>query len=53
MQRWYINYSLHFGSVKIHKHCLYWKVFSTEILRKIFLTVSVFLLAKKLYKLSP
>ena len=24
---WSINYSLHFGSVKIHKHCLYWKVF--------------------------
>ena len=31
-----INYSLHFGSVKIHKNCLYWTVFSTDIYRKIF-----------------
>ena len=27
---------LHFGSVKIHKHCLYWKGFSANIYRKIF-----------------
>ena len=33
---WSINYSLHFGSVKIHKICLYWKVFSTEICKKFF-----------------
>ena len=31
-----INYSLHFESVKIHKDCLYWKVFSPDIYRKIF-----------------
>ena len=31
-----INYSLHFESVEIHKHCLYWEVFSTDIYRKIF-----------------
>ena len=31
-----INYSLHFENVKIHKHCLYWKVFSTDIYRKIY-----------------
>ena len=34
---WSINYSLHLGSVKIHKICLYWKVFSTEICKKFFL----------------
>ena len=36
MQIWSINYSLHFENVKIHKHCLYWKVFSTNIYRKIY-----------------
>ena len=33
MQIWSINYSLHFENVKIHKHFLYWKVFSTDIFR--------------------
>ena len=28
--------SLHFRSVKIHIHCLYWKVFCTNIYRKVF-----------------
>ena len=36
MQIWSTNYSLHFGSVKIRKHCLYWNVFSTNIHRKTF-----------------
>ena len=31
-----INYSLYFESFKIHRHCFYWKVFSTDIYRKIF-----------------
>ena len=34
MKIWSKNYLLHFGSVKIHKHCLYWKVFNTDIYRK-------------------
>ena len=42
MQIWSIIYSLHFENVKIHKHCLYWKVFSTNIYRKIFSTVCCF-----------
>ena len=29
------NYVLHFGSVTIHRHCLYWNVFSTDINGKI------------------
>ena len=33
-----INYSLHFESVEIHKHCLYWKAFNTNIYKKIFST---------------
>ena len=37
-----INYSLHFESVNMRKHRLYWKVFSTEIYRKFFLTVWCF-----------
>ena len=36
VQIWYMNYGFHFGSVKIHKHFLYWSVFSTHIQRKIF-----------------
>ena len=36
MQILSIIYSLHFENVKIHKHCLYWKVFSTDIYRKIY-----------------
>ena len=28
--------SLHFGSVKIHQHCLYWKVFCANTYRKKF-----------------
>ena len=35
VQIWSINYVLRFGSVKIHKHCLYWSVNSTNINRKI------------------
>ena len=42
MQIWSVNYSLHFEHNKIHKHCLYWKVFSTDIYRKIFSTVCCF-----------
>ena len=34
-QRRSINYVLYFGSVKVHKHCLYWNVFSTSKCRKI------------------
>ena len=39
---WPVNYVnlvyklLHFENIKIHKHCLYWKVFSTDIYRKIY-----------------
>ena len=41
---WSINYALHFGSVKIQKHCLYWSAFSTDIYKKIiFSTVCYFL----------
>ena len=36
------NYSLHFQSVEIHKHCLYWKIFSTDIYRNFFSTVWCF-----------
>ena len=39
---WSIIYSLYFENVKIHKYCLYWKVFSTDIYRKIFSTVCCF-----------
>ena len=31
MKIWSVNYVLHFGSVNIHKHCLYWSEFSTDI----------------------
>ena len=40
---WSVNYTnlvyklLHFENVKIRKHCLYWKVFSTDIYIKIYL----------------
>ena len=51
---WSINYALHFGCVKIHKHCLYWIVFSTDINRYIifnsFLLFSLLLLVSKLYE---
>ena len=33
---WSINYVLHFESVKIDKHCSYWRLFSTDINTKIF-----------------
>ena len=39
---WSVNYAnlvyklLHFENVKIHKHCLYWRVFSTDIYRKMY-----------------
>ena len=38
-QIWSINYALHFVSIKIHKRCLYWSVFSTDINRKIILNI--------------
>ena len=51
-----VNYVLHFGSVKMHKHCLYWSVFSTDINGKIifnyFLLFSSFLQVSKLYESS-
>ena len=34
MHIWSINYSWHFGSGKIHRHRLYWMVFSNNIYRK-------------------
>ena len=53
---WSINYALHFGSVRIHKHCLYWSAFSTDINTKIvfncLLLFKLFLLVSKLYELS-
>ena len=38
-----INYSFHFESIKIRKHCLYWKVFSTDIYWKIFFNTLLYL----------
>ena len=38
-----VNYVSHFGSVKIHKLCLYWSVFSPDINGKIISTVRYFL----------
>ena len=29
-----VNYTSHFGSLKVHRRCLYWNVFSTDINRK-------------------
>ena len=56
MKIWSKNYSLHFGSVKIYKHCLYWKEFSTDIYRKIIfnylLLFSLYLLVSKFYEFS-
>ena len=53
---WYVNYALHFGSVKINKHCLYWIAFSTDINRKIIfnslLLFKLFLVVSKLYESS-
>ena len=40
---WSVNYVLHFASVKVHKHCLYWNVCSTDINGKLFSTVCYFL----------
>ena len=52
----FMNYALHFGRVKIHKHCLYWSVFNTDIYKKIvfncMLLLKLFLLVCKLYELS-
>ena len=45
MQIWSITYSLRFGSIKIHKHCVYWKVFITEIYKKDFLQMFATFLA--------
>ena len=45
---WSVNYAnlvyklTHFGNVKMHKHCLYWKVFSSDIYRKIYFNSSFF-----------
>ena len=36
MQMWSVSYLLHFESVKIHKHCLKCKVFSTDVYKKNF-----------------
>ena len=51
-----VNYVLHFGSVKMHKHCLYWNVFSTDINGKIIfnclLLFKPFLLVSKLCESS-
>ena len=56
MQIWSINYYLRFGSVKIHKHCLHWSVFSTKINRKVIfnclLLFKILSLLSKLYELS-
>ena len=56
MKIWSVNYVLHFGSVKIHKHCLYWNVFSTDIDGKItfncLLLFKPFLLVSKLCESS-
>ena len=56
MKIWSVNYVLHFGSVKIHKHCLHWNVFSTDINGKIifncFLLFKLFLLPSKLNESS-
>ena len=53
VQIWSINYALHFGSVRRHKHCLYCNIFSTNIYRKLIfnylLLFKVFLLVSKLY----
>ena len=43
VKSWSGNYVVHFGSVKIHKHCSYWNVFSTGINGKLFSTVCYFL----------
>ena len=45
---WSVNYAdllhklLHFEKVKIHKHCLCWKVFSTDITERLISTVWCF-----------
>ena len=57
MQIWSINYSLDFGSVKIHRDCLYCKVFSTDIYRKVFFqqfagSLAIFVGIGNLYELS-
>ena len=53
---WSINYVLHFGGVEIHKYCLYWSVFSTDINGNIIfnclLLFEPFLLFSELYKSS-
>ena len=53
---WKLCKSLHFRSVKIHKHCLYWKAFCTNIYRKAFfnslLFFQLYFLASKLQELS-
>ena len=56
MQIWSIIYSLYFENVKILKHCLYWKVLSTDIYKNIYfnslLLFKLYLLVSKLYELS-
>ena len=45
---WPVNYAnlvyklLHFENVKIHKHCLYWKVFGTNIYGRFISTICCF-----------
>ena len=54
LQIWSVNYALHFGGAKIHKNCLYWSVFSTDVYRKIafnrLLLFKLFMLVSKLYE---
>ena len=55
LEIWFVYYVLHFGSVKIHKHCLYWSVFSTDLNGKIifncFLLSNPFLIVSMVYVL--
>ena len=48
-----INYPLRFVSVKIQKICLYWSVFSTDKIERLFSIVLIFLIDHfKLYELN-
>ena len=56
MQIWSMHFALQFGGAKIHKSCLYWSVFNTDICRKIIfnrmLLFKLFLLVCKFYEFS-
>ena len=43
MQIWSVNYSLHCENVKILKHCLYWKVFSTDMYIYIYICIYIYI----------